>query len=272
MRGIEKYLEVACRTAREAGLMLKEGLDRGMKISFKGIVDLVTNCDTLSQKMIFERLTAAFPGHGILAEEGLSHAIDSEYRWVVDPLDGTTNFAHRLPFFCVSMALEHRGKIILGVVYDPVRDEMFTAAAGRGAYLNGKKIRVSVISNLTRGLVATGFPYDVRESRINNIRHFNNFLTRAQAVRRLGSAAIELCYVGCGRLDGFWELKLKPWDASAGGLIVQEAGGKVTDFAGGAYNPYHPEVLGPNGLIHEAMRRVLNLPEKETPGSSGGRA
>jgi len=265
-------MEVACGTAREAGQMLMEGLNRGMKISFKGTVDLVTDCDILSQQMIFERLSAAFPGHGILAEEGLSHAIDSDYRWIVDPLDGTTNFAHRLPFFCVSMALEHRGKIVLGVVFDPVRDEIFTASEGGGAYLNGRQIGVSRISDLTRSLVATGFPYDLRESRINNIRHFNNFLTRAQAVRRLGSAAIELCYVGCGRLDGFWELKLKPWDAAAGGLIVQEAGGKVTDFAGGAFNPYHPEVLGTNGLVHEAMRQVLVPPEKKSSISRSGRS
>jgi len=260
-------MEVALRAARDAGRVLTKGLDRRMKIDFKGAVDLVTEWDTLSQKMIFERLTSAFPGHGILAEEGLSHALDSEYRWVVDPLDGTTNFAHRLPFFCVSLALEHRGEILLGVVLDPVRDEMFTASAGQGAFLNGRKISVSRIPSLTRSLVATGFPYDVRESRVNNIRHFTDFCTRAQAVRRLGSAAIELCYVGCGRLDGFWELKLKPWDAAAGSLVVREAGGRVTDFSARPFSPYHPEVLATNGLIHEDMLRVLKLPDKKTAGS-----
>jgi myo-inositol-1(or 4)-monophosphatase len=238
-------------------------MDQGRKISYKGVVDLVTNFDRQAQDLIFDRLAAAFPGHGFLAEEGLSRGEKEEFRWVFDPLDGTTNFAHRFPVFTVSIALERHGKVILGVVYDPMREEIFQAVEGEGAELNGRKIRVSAVNDLNRSLLATGFPYDLRESPVNNIAHFNSFLLRAQAVRRCGSAAMDLCYVACGRFDGFWELKLKPWDHAAGALIVREAGGLVTDFRGGEFDISSPESLASNGLIHRAMIGVLNPGRKQ---------
>jgi myo-inositol-1(or 4)-monophosphatase len=200
-----------------------------------------------------------------LAEEGLSLAPDSEFRWVIDPLDGTTNFAHRFPVFTVSIGLEFRGRLVVGVVYDPMRDEMFQGAAGEGAYLNGKKIRVSAVSDLNRSLLATGFPYDIRDSRVNNVVHFNHFLMRAQAVRRCGSAAMDLCHLACGRFDGFWELKLKPWDMAAGAVIIQEAGGHLSDFEGGEFSLLGQETLASNGLIHEAMIQVLRLGKRDVP-------
>jgi myo-inositol-1(or 4)-monophosphatase len=262
-----RFLEVGKKAALEAGRMLRDGLGEGRKIAYKGVVDLVTDFDTRAQELIFSRLSSAFPGHGFLAEEGLSRGVESEFRWVFDPLDGTTNFAHRFPIFSVSIALEYQGRIILGVVYDPMREEMFEAVEGKGAFLNGRRIRVSAVDDLNRSLLATGFPYDLRVSPVNNIAHFNNFLVRAQAVRRCGSAALDLCYVACGRFDGFWELKLKPWDHAAGALIVEEADGRVSDFRGGKFTIASPESLASNGRIHEAMIRALTLGK---PGRAGG--
>ncbi|MBP1766474.1 MAG: monophosphatase [Candidatus Aminicenantes bacterium] len=262
-----EFLEAGRRAALEAGRMLRAGMDEGREISFKGTVDLVTNFDHKAQEMIFNRLAAAFPGHGFLAEEGLASGDRAEFRWVFDPLDGTTNFAHRFPVFTVSIALEYRARVILGVVYDPMREEIFQAVEGEGAWLNGRRIRVSAVDDLDRSLLATGFPYDLRVSPVNNIAHFNHFLTRAQAVRRCGSAAMDLCYVACGRFDGFWELKLKPWDHGAGSLLVREAGGRVSDFGGGEFEISSEESLASNGLIHEQMIRVLGLgPERESGG------
>jgi myo-inositol-1(or 4)-monophosphatase len=261
-----QFLGVARQAALEAGRMLRSAMDGRREISYKGVVDLVTNFDRQAQDLIFGRLAAAFPGHGFLAEEGLSRGEKEEFRWVFDPLDGTTNFAHRFPVFTVSIALEHEGRLILGVVYDPTREEMFQAVEGEGAELNGRKIGVSAVDDLNRSLLATGFPYDLRESAVNNIAHFNNFLLRAQAVRRCGSAAMDLCYVACGRFDGFWELKLKPWDHAAGALVVREAGGCVSDFQGGEFDISSPESLASNGLIHQAMIGVLNLGGKKDGG------
>jgi myo-inositol-1(or 4)-monophosphatase len=265
----DRHLQAAREAALEAGGMLRSAMDEGREISFKGVVDLVTNFDRRAQELIFDRLSAGFPDHGFLAEEGLSRRENSEFRWVFDPLDGTTNYAHRFPIFTVSIALEYRGGVVLGVVYDPMREEIFQAVEGEGAWLNGRKVRVSAISDLDRSLLATGFPYDLRDSQINNIDHFNHFLTRAQAIRRCGSAALDLCYVACGRFDGFWELKLKPWDQAAGALIVQEAGGRVSDFGGGAFDISGQECLASNGLVHEAMILVLALERK--PESQEGR-
>jgi myo-inositol-1(or 4)-monophosphatase len=264
----DKHLRAAREAALEAGGMLRAGMDEGREISFKGVVDLVTNFDRQAQDLIFDRLSAAFPDHGFLAEEGLSRREKSEFRWVFDPLDGTTNFAHRFPIFTVSIALERRGRVILGVVYDPMREEVFQAAEGQGAWLNGRRIKVSAVPDLDRCLLATGFPYDLRVSPVNNIAHFNHFLTRAQAVRRCGSAALDLCYVASGRFDGFWELKLKPWDQAAGSLIVAEAGGRVSDFAGGTFAISGQECLASNGLVHEAMIRVLALGRSLEDGGS----
>ena len=259
MKEHQSYLKAAQGAAREAGRFLERNLNARSKVYFKGAVDLVTDADRRSQEMIFNRLSALFPGHDFLAEEGLSEKHGAEYRWIFDPLDGTTNFAHHFPIFSVSIALELRGEVICGVVYDPTRDEMFWATKGGGAFLNGKKIRVSVMGEQDKSLLATGFPYDIRISRVNNIAHFNNFIVRAQAVRRCGSAALDLCYLGCGRFDGFWELKLKPWDVAAGVLIVREAGGLVTDFKGNEFRAYNSEVLGSNGLIHGQMIETLRL-------------
>jgi myo-inositol-1(or 4)-monophosphatase len=253
----DEFLEAAKAAAREAGGLLRENVDKRGEIMFKGTVDLVTHFDRKSQEMIFRRLSAAFPGHGFLAEEGLSLPGTSDCRWIIDPIDGTTNFAHTFPVFCVSIALEQKGAVVVGVVYDPMRDELFEALRGRGAFLNGARVRVSDIPELGKALLATGFPYDVRTSSFNNVREFNAFIVRAQAIRRCGSAALDLCYVACGRFDGFWELKLKPWDVAAGALIVEEAGGRVSDFEGRTFDPFNQRALASNGRIHEEMRKVL---------------
>jgi myo-inositol-1(or 4)-monophosphatase len=251
------YLEKARVVAREAGELLKRDYHRTGEVFFKGEVNLVTETDTASQDLIFGRLSKAFPGHGFLAEEGLNTLAEAEFRWVFDPLDGTTNFAHRFPVFCVSIALEHHGRLACGVVHNPMSGETFWGERGAGAFFNGDRVRVSKIADLGRSLVATGFPYDIRETRTNMGNH-DHFLLKAQAVRRCGSAAIDLCYVACGRFDGFWEMRLSPWDTAAGALIVEEAGGRVTDFAGRPVDIYHPEVLASNGLIHQAMLDVLS--------------
>lgn len=258
----EQFLDVAKGAAQKAGHMLKKNLEESMEIHFKGEVDLVTNYDTQSQMIIFDHLSSNFPDHDFLAEEGLSQKKGQEYRWIIDPLDGTTNYAHHYPVFTVSVALELKGEVILGLVYDPMREEIFTALKGEGAFLNGKTIKVSSIEDLDKSLVATGFPYDLRVSQRNNIDHFNHFLVRVQGVRRCGSAALDLCYVACGRFDGFWELKLKPWDVAAGALIVQEAGGYVSDFQNSAFSIFDPEILATNGLIHTQMVDVLQLKDR----------
>jgi myo-inositol-1(or 4)-monophosphatase len=255
----EAYLKVAVEAAREAGRMLRENLDASREIVYKGEVDLVTNFDNRSQRMIFDRLAKNFPDHDFVAEEGLDQKTGNEYRWIFDPLDGTTNYAHRFPFFSVSIALEFKGQVICGVVYDPMRDETFSGIRGCGAFLNGNRIKVSTIDDLDKSLLATGFPYDLRKSDDNNIAHFNNFVIRAQAIRRCGSAALDLCYIACGRFDGFWELKLKPWDVAAASLIVQEAGGHLSDFKNREFHIHSHETLGTNGLIHQQMLNVLRM-------------
>jgi myo-inositol-1(or 4)-monophosphatase len=254
---MERYLEVAEEAAQKAGRILRENIDKSSKISFKGSIDLVTNFDNQSQKTIFKHLSSCFPGHDFLAEEGLSKEKGSGFRWIIDPLDGTTNYAHNFPVFCVSIALERKGEIVLGLVYDPMREEMFSAKKGEGAFLNGKEIKVSSVDDLDKSLIATGFPYDIRVSEVNNIVHFNNFLTRVQGIRRCGSAAMDLCYVACGRFEGFWELKLKPWDMASGALISQEAGGRISDFKNREFSIFNSEILATNGLIHQQMVDVL---------------
>ena len=261
---LDIYLKVAVEAAQEAGRMLRENLAASREITYKGEVDLVTNFDNRSQQMIFDRLAENFPDHDFVAEEGLDREKGGEFRWIFDPLDGTTNYAHRFPFFSVSIALEFQGQIVCGVVYDPVREETFSGMKKSGAFLNGERIKVSAIDELDKSLLATGFPYDLRESNENNIAHFNNFVTRAQAIRRCGSAALDLCYLACGRFDGFWELKLKPWDVAAASLIVQEAGGQLSDFNNREFSIYSQETLGTNGLIHQQMLDVLRMaPETE---------
>jgi len=257
MEPLEEISRVGESAVREAGLYLRQNLGRRFEASFKGAVDLVTPFDVGAQEILAGRLSAAFPGHAILAEEGLSKPGASDCRWIIDPLDGTTNYAHAFPVFSVSAALERAGRVVLGFVYDPMREEMFRAESGRGASLNGASIGVSGVADLGKSLLATGFPYDVRTSPVNNLGHWGRFIVRAQAVRRCGSAALDLAYVGCGRFDGFWELKLKPWDVAAGALIVAESGGRVTDFTGGEHRLRASGILATNGLIHSAMLDVL---------------
>jgi myo-inositol-1(or 4)-monophosphatase len=256
---MEQYKRIAAEAAHKAGSVLKSRLGKKRTVGYKGVVNLVTEMDILAEKLIVSDIQKNFPDHDILAEERASKIHGSPYTWVIDPLDGTTNYAHGFPIFCVSIALIKNGKTILGVVYDPTRDEMFVAERGKGARLNGRKLQVSSESILSRSLLATGFPYDIRESPINNFDHFHNFAVRAQAVRRAGSAALDLCYVAAGRFDGFWEMKLAPWDLAAGNLMVLEAGGAVTDFRGKSPGLNGKHVLATNGKIHKAMLRIVKM-------------
>ncbi len=254
---MKDMVEVAVNAAREAGKILKENLGRPLEIDFKGEINLVTDVDRMSEEIIVEAIRDEYPDHQILAEEGKGQESPSSYKWIIDPLDGTTNYAHGYPCFCVSIALEKGQDIMFGVIYNPVLEELFTAEKGKGAWLNGRDIQISSADRLTHSMLATGFPYDIRESENNNLIHFKNFMMRAQAIRRPGSAALDLCYVAMGRFDGFWELKLSPWDVAAGSLIVREAGGMVTDFKGGNFDIYSKEILASNGNIHHEMVQVL---------------
>ena len=253
-------LNFAIQTAREAGRVLAEKFGRALRVSNKGDIDLVTEADIASERLIVERIRSYHPRHAILTEESGDVVaigdVDSEYKWVVDPLDGTTNYAHGYPCFCVSIALEHEGRVVVGVVYDPTRDEMFAAERGGGATLNGRSLRVSETSELNGALLCTGFPYDVRD-RGDFARHFHNFIMHAQGVRRDGSAALDLAYVACGRFDGFWEEGLNPWDVAAGVLLITEAGGRISRYNGTPFDIYTPPIAASNGLIHEAMLDVL---------------
>jgi myo-inositol-1(or 4)-monophosphatase len=248
--------------AREAGALLIQYFDQNIKIEYKGDADLVTAADRKSEALIRERIRESWPEHDVLGEEGGFNDTGSEYRWYVDPLDGTTNFAHGFPVFAVSMALEHRGgdegTRIAGVVYDPTRDELFAAEKGKGAQLNGKAIQVSKITRLQECLVATGFPSHKRHKN-PNIFFYHQITLRTHGVRRAGSAALDLCNVACGRFDGFWEFNLNPWDTAAGVLIIEEAGGKVSRFDGSAFELNSRETLASNGLVHDAL--VLQFEE-----------
>jgi myo-inositol-1(or 4)-monophosphatase len=243
--------------AREAGALLLQYFHQGLKIEYKGDADLVTAADRASESLIRERIAKQFPSHDVLGEEQGLNDQGSDYRWYVDPLDGTTNFAHGYPVFCVSMALESRprgtaGERIAGVVYDPTRDELFIAAKGKGAELNGKPIHVSKAVQLKECLVATGFPSHKRHKN-PNIHFYHQITLRTHGVRRAGSAALDLCNVASGRFDGFWEFNLNPWDTAAGALIVEEAGGKVSRFDGSAFLLDSRETLASNGLVHDAL-------------------
>ncbi|MEN6621014.1 MAG: inositol monophosphatase family protein [Smithella sp.] len=243
--------------AHQAGTLLMEKFEQSLKIRFKGDINLVTEADKMSEKLIISAIKQKFPSHGILSEESPEILKKSSTRWIIDPLDGTTNYAHGYPIFCVSIALEKDGIIILGVVYDPTRRDTFVAVRGEGAYLNNKKIEISHNSELTHSLLATGFPYDIRESEENNLNYFNVMAKEAQAVRRDGSAALNLSYVAAGRFDGFWELKLQPWDMAAGCLLVEEAGGKITNIKGGSWDLSSRDIIVSNGRIHEQMLAAL---------------
>jgi len=254
---MESFRDLAVRVARKAGQVLQKRLGRIKRIEYKGAVNLVTEMDFLAEKIIVSEIRRQYPDHGFLAEEKARKQTASPYRWIIDPLDGTTNYAHGFPVYCVSIALEKEGDMILGAVYDPSRDELFAAQKGKGARLNGRKIAVSSTSRLSRSLLATGFPYDLRESPVNNFDHFRNFAFRTHAVRRCGSAALDLCYVAAGRFEGFWEMKLGPWDLAAGSLMVTEAGGRVTDFEGRPLDLNGRRVLASNSRIHREMMKLL---------------
>lgn len=259
-------LNFAIQVAREAGGLLRDRFGSRLDISHKGRIDLVTVADVQSEALIQERIASRYPRHEFLAEEGgLSKGAQSEFRWIVDPLDGTTNFAHSYPVFCVSIALEVAGRIELGVVYDPMRDELFAAERGGGASLNNKGIRVSSAEKLNACLLSTGFPYDIKSSRLTNLENWSNFAVRVQGLRRDGAAALDLCYVASGRHDGFWELGLRPWDVAAGSVIVEEAGGQVSNFHGEPLSIYVPEVIASNGFIHRQMIEVLALDPASRP-------
>src|SRR5271165_203890 len=246
------YLEAAVEIAREAGAILREELAKPPDIAYKGEFDLVTQADRRSEKLIVEKLQNYFPEHSVAAEEGTGKDRDSEYRWHVDPLDGTTNFAHGYPFFCVSMALARNNELLLGVIYNPIFEELFVAARGEGAMFNGKPIRCSKIANLKKSLLCTGFPNHKRMAN-PNIHYYWDFTLRSHGVRRDGSAALDLAYVAAGRFDGFWEFGLKPWDTAAGVILVQEAGGTISDLDGNPYELGGASILATNGAIHSEM-------------------
>lgn len=252
-------LSFATQVARDAGNLLVQRLGAA-QISNKGDIDLVTEADIAAEELIIDRIRSHYPLHGILAEESgeavLAGPGRSEWKWIIDPLDGTTNYAHGYPCFCVSIAVEHAGVLEIGVVYDPMRNEMFAAERGGGATLNERRIRVSHVEDLNSAMLCTGFPYDVR-TRPDFARDFATFTLHAQAVRRDGSAAIDLAYVACGRFDGFWEDGLNTWDIAAGALLITEAGGRITNFQNEPLDIYTRKVVASNGLVHDSMLRLL---------------
>ncbi|MCP4723586.1 MAG: inositol monophosphatase [bacterium] len=259
-----KELKKAIEAAKEAGKILLKGLEKNLEIEYKGDIDIVTDIDIESQQCILSILQDEFPDHNFVAEEDADlDLLNSDKVWLIDPLDGTTNYAHGYRCFCISIAYCEGGEIISGVIYDPCAEEMYIAEKGKGAFLNGKQIRVSYTDELNRSLLITGFPYDIRESSINNLGLFNHMIMKAQAVRRDGSAALDLAYLAAGRFDGFWELKLHPWDIAAGAIIVEEAGGTVSDFSGGKMGIDAFEVLATNGKIHSAIISELSAVPRE---------
>lgn len=253
-----KLFHIAWEAAHAAGTLIRENWQRPKEIAYKGAIDLVTSVDRDAERCIVNILRQNFSDHSILAEEETdvtgSH---NSYRWIIDPLDGTTNFAHGYPQFCVSIGLEHQQDMLLGVVYDPIRRECFSAIRGQGAKLDGQAIRVSATAELDQALLATGFPYDQRENADFYLSFFKAFMTRSQGIRRAGSAALDLCYVACGRLDGFWELKLRPWDTAASSLIVKESGGRISNFSGNDFSIRSNETMASNDAIHTAMLEVM---------------
>jgi myo-inositol-1(or 4)-monophosphatase len=247
-----EFVPAISEIAREAGALLMGYFHRRVKIEYKGDVDLVTEADRQSEALILSRIREQWPSHDVMGEEGSRIQTGSDYLWYIDPLDGTTNFAHGFPVFCVSIALEHKGTRVAGAVFDPTRDELFAAELGRGAYLNHNRITVSKIDNLAECLVATGFPSHKRHKN-PNIFFYHQITLRTHGVRRAGSAALDLCSVAAGRVDGFWEFNLNPWDTAAGVLIAEEAGGRVSRFDGSSFQIDSRETLASNGLVHNAL-------------------
>lgn len=264
--------DLAERVARRAGEHLRRRFGDAGAIDHKGAIDLVTEADREAEEIAIEAIRRERPGDQFLAEEGGGEGEDPDarVRWIIDPLDGTTNFARSFPIFAVSVAAEVEGELAAGAVHVPMLDELFAAACGAGATLNDRSIQVSRVSRLAEGFLATGFPYDIRENPDNNLDHFARFSVRALAIRRPGAAAVDLCYLACGRFDGFWELRLKPWDLAAGALIIAEAGGRLTNLDGSPLRFGAPGVCASNGLIHEEMLAVLAMSEHARPGDSPG--
>jgi myo-inositol-1(or 4)-monophosphatase len=246
------------RLARQAGELLRLGYEQEHQVDYKGAIDLVTEVDHQSEDLLLGEIQRQFPGHQIVSEEiGLVPGLPGE-QWYIDPLDGTVNYAHGIPFFSVSIAYAHDGLVRLGAVYDPLRDELFTAERGLGAQVNGRKLKASAVTELQRSLLVTGFPYDTWSTPRNNLEFFGRFARSTQGVRRLGSAALDLCYVGAGRFEGYWELSVKPWDVAAGGLVAEEGGALVTDLQGGPDYILPPcSLLAAPAVLHEKMMAVL---------------
>jgi len=260
-RLIQNVLNVSKSSALEAGNLLIKKINSKRKITSKDNTsnNLVTDMDEISQDIIVNKIHRKFPDHHIIAEEkNYFLNLHSDYKWYIDPLDGTVNYVHRFPFFCVSIAFEIKNEIVVGVVYNPNLKELFWAIKGEGSYKNGKVIRVSKTKKLSNALLATGFPYDLKKTRANNINYFNTFIYKAQAIRRGGSAALDLCYTASGIFDGFWEIKLHPWDIAAGAIITKEAGGNVSNFSGDKLNLWEGKIVASNGLIHNEMIKVIS--------------
>lgn len=260
----------AVEAARKAGKLIKERVGNIDRIDYKGAFNLVTDVDKASEKLIIETIRSIFPDDAILAEESGGEERSIGRRWLIDPLDGTTNFAHAYPFFSVSIALEVDGDIVVGVVYNPISDELFEAEKGQGSYLNGKKIQVSQIPTLEESLLATGFPPDTLGGVINNMVGYSTLTNLTHGVRRDGSAALDLSFVACGRMEGFWEFKLAPWDVAAGSLLVTEAGGRVTAPSGGAMISSAGHILASNGKIHDAVIKALKDAKVGIPEGTAG--
>ncbi len=258
-----KALAVLVEAALAGGEVLKGYIGSDFRIDYKGALNLVTEADLASEKEVIGILKRRFPSAAILAEEAGEESGESGVRFIIDPLDGTTNFAHGYPVFAVSVACEEGDSVTAGVVFDPLREELFTAARGIGAFLNGRRLTVSATNTLEKALLITGFPYDLKEDLTANLRLFTRFMGASRAVRRDGSAALDLCYVAAGRFDGFWEEKLGPWDTAAGALIVEEAGGRISDLAGGAFHYRKGAIVASNGALHHAM---LALTSERSPG------
>ena len=253
----QQFLDIAVEAARIAGRFQQYRFESVLDVTMKGDKNLVTEVDQESERLIVQHLLSSFPDHSIVAEEGEYPRGEIPFRWIIDPLDGTTNYAHGFPWFCVSIGLESAGELVAGVIYNPMHDELFTATRGGGAFLNGHRLHVSLRCPLQDTLLGTGFPYDCASDPVNNFDNFIAFQKTARGIRRAGAAALDLAYVAAGRLDGFWELKLKPWDVAAGVLLVREAGGTVTAFDGTDYDIFNGRIVASNGLIHDEMVAML---------------
>ncbi len=250
-------LDFTVDLAYRAGALLRAGLERQHLTEHKGQADLVTDIDRASEALLFEALHTRFPDHRILAEEGSAAEGNSPYTWLIDPLDGTTNYAHGYPVACVSLGLLYDDQLHLGVVYDPFRNELFAAEQGQGAFCNGRRLQVSATKTLHAALLSTGFPYDRFTNPDNNIQECGRMLLAIQGIRRSGSAALDLCYVAAGRSDGHWELGLHPWDVAAGALLLREAGGQLSDWQNQPWTPWNPRLVATNGHIHQAVVEIL---------------